>query len=204
VREGIAVDKLHCPVKNSDETSDETPDNSLENVTVGGRGPLPDRAKLPQAVDECDDQTPQTDTSKGIREGTLQTSTRHPLRIVLGVEVPASVDPRDGSVDGVLEPLGNPVRGEGDEDQQTDDLALAATTSPFSAGRVVGTWFVLDIDGHQRNRVPGRKNGRQEASNGAHHVHMAMLFRHINGSLEHQHAKWDTWDPGDECEDQEG
>lgn len=58
---------------------------------------------------------------------------------------------------GVLEPFAEPVHGEGDVDDQTNDAGGAAAAGAVGAGRVDAgaVRLVGDVDGDKRNGEPG-------------------------------------------------
>lgn len=107
-------------------------------------------AKLAQTVDNGNDQTAKTDASKAVRQGAFERAPSSAPGEVVLAEVPRAIYSRNSGVDRVLEPFGDPVGCESDEDQQPNDLALATTTSTGAAGRVVA-WLVLDIHRNQGN-----------------------------------------------------
>ena len=55
-------------------------------------------------------------------------------------------------MDGILEPLGEPVGAEGDEHDQAGDLGVAAARGAGAACRIVVAWRELDVDGGEGER----------------------------------------------------
>ena len=117
-------------------------------------------------------------------------------------------------MDGVLEPsaqpsatpsrvkgvtlLREPVHGEGNKHDQTNDLAVATASSPIITGRIVAR-MVVGIDSDQSDRKPSAECHSDEASNQRHQVHMAILFRDVDCGLQHQDAERNAGDPADEA-----
>lgn len=193
--EGVAVEELHGPVEDADEASDDAPDDGGDDISVG-RGGLPaDGAELAKTVDDGHHQATQTDAAEAVCQGALEGSSRDLGGVVVGVEIPRSVDTRDGDMNCILEPLGNPVCGKGDEDDEADDLALAAPAGPLATGGIVGARLVFDVDGDEGHRIVGGKERGQKAADGADQVDVAVLLGDINGRLEHEDAKGDARDP---------
>lgn len=106
-------------------------------------------------------------------------------------------------MDRVLEPLGNPVHGKGDEDKQTNDCGAAATTGPGRVASWVLSRFVLYIDSNHGNREPSTQCGSDDTSNERDEVDVSELLGDINASLEHDHAERDPWNPADETDNGE-
>ena len=102
---------------------------------------------MTQTVDDGDDQTAEANGAKAVGQGASRGAASWALGHVVRAEVPAAVDTGNGGVDQVLEDFGDPVSGEGDEDDQSDDRGGRAAAS---AGVTcwVGAWFVFDVDGH--------------------------------------------------------
>ena len=84
--------------------------------------------------------------------------------------------------------LREPVHGEGNKHDHTNDLAVATASSPIITGRIVAR-MVVGIDGDQSDRKPSAECHSDEASNQRHQVHMAILFRDVDCGLQHQDAE---------------
>ena len=107
------------------EDADETPQNAEgaggRGVTLAGFLALRDRDELANAVYYCHDQRAETDGAEAVgycaAEGASRCAGRDSSvrRGFPAAEEPRAVDASDGGVDCVLEPLGDPVGGEGDE-----------------------------------------------------------------------------------------
>lgn len=67
------------------------------------------------------------------------------------VEIPRAIDTGDSGMDGVLKPLGHPVHGECNEDDQSNDLGMAA--APVFAGRVAAGRLEFGIDGNEGDGI---------------------------------------------------
>lgn len=158
MREGITVDELDGPIQNTDQAPKDAEHYGADNITVTGRILLCDRAKLAKAVDDGYQQAAKADTSKAVGKSASKRATSDLCWIVVDVEVPRAIDARDGGMDGVLQPLRDPVRSKRDEHDQADDFALSATANPLAAGCVVWAGLVFDVDGHKSDRVPSGKS----------------------------------------------
>lgn len=125
----------------------------------------------------------------------------------MDTEVPRSVHTGDDGVDGVLDPLRDPVHGKCNENGETNDFALAAAT--IGALGIIGPRFVCHVDGRHGDGEPGGKGRGDEAANERHQVNMAVLFAHVDAGLEHERREWNSRDPrvkgisSEEAEDEE-
>lgn len=146
VGEGIAVEELNSPVKDANEATKDAEKDRANQITLGGILLLSDGTELAQAVDDGNNKTAKADTSKAIGYRALESSPGRALWHVVRAKVPGAIDSRNGRVNGVLEPLRDPVRCECDEDKQANDFSLAASSST-SAARRIAAWLVLDVHG---------------------------------------------------------
>lgn len=108
-------------------------------------------------------------------------------------------------MDGVLEPLGDPVASECDEGDQTDDFGRAATASSSAASRIVAG-FIFDVDRNERDREPGAECCREQAADERNEVDVSDLLRDVDRSLQHKNTEGNARDPTVEaegCEDGE-
>lgn len=102
VAKRVAVEQRHKPVEQRDQTAQDTREDGPNNTAFCGFVALQHRACLSEGVNECDDQTAQTDAAKGVGrragEGTARGAFGKGLRAlahvrrrrvrVYGVEVP--------------------------------------------------------------------------------------------------------------------
>lgn len=103
-------------------------------------------------------------------------------------------------MDCVLEPLRHPVHGERDEHNEPNNLPLAASACTCIATRVVA-WVVLDVNGHEGDRVPRTECRGQYTTYERDQVHMTKPFGDIDGSPQHQHRERNPGNPGNEADD---
>lgn len=104
-------------------------------------------------------------------------------------------------MNGVLQPLRDPVHGERDKDDESNHSAFATAAVP--ACRVVVGRLPLGVDGDKGNGEPCGEGGCDETADEADEIHMTVLLADINASLEHECREWDPRDPGVEAERQE-
>lgn len=103
---------------------------------------------------------------------------------------------------GILDPLGDPVGGEGDEDEQTNNLARATASRALTARRVV-PWFIFDIDRYHGHREPRAEGCCCQTAEERDEVDVTVGLGDIDCSLQHQNRERDPWNPGDEADDSE-
>lgn len=104
-------------------------------------------------------------------------------------------------MDGVLEPLGEPVHGKRDEDDEADDLAFTAAT--IGAGGVIVRRLILDVDCDKSDRKPSRHGRGDDASDQAGEVDMTILLANVDGSSKHQRREGNSRNPCPETEGHE-
>lgn len=154
------------------------------------------RAQLTQELNDGNDQAAQTDGAEAIREGTSGGSTRSSLgELSNRAKVPRGIEACYCGVNCVLEPLQYPVHGEGDKDDQTNDLGFTAALAAWLAVWIILTGLIRDVDGCQSDREPGRECNGNDAADERYHVHVAVLLAHIDGRSEHKGREGDTRDP---------
>lgn len=95
--------------------------------------------------------------------------------------------------------LRKPVHGESDKHNETNDLAVAAAPSAIVTSGVVA-WMVVHVDGYERDGKPGAECHCKQSSNQRNDIDMAVLFRDIDGCLQHQNAEGNAWDPADKAD----
>lgn len=103
-------------------------------------------------------------------------------------------------MDNVLEDLGDPVPGEGDEDDEPDDLGHRAATVD-AAGGVAG--IVPGVHGDEGDGEPGAEGGGDDAAYEGDDEDVAVVLGDVDDGLQHQHREGDAWDPRDEADDVE-
>ena len=94
--------------------------------------------------------------------------------------------------------LRNPVRGESDEYQQTDDFGRR-TGAGCCAGGAGGV--VFGVDCNECYGEPGAKGCGNEATDHGDDEDVAIVFRNINYDLQHEDREGDTWYPCYEADD---
>lgn len=139
---------------------------------------------MSQELNNRDKQASQANGSKAVCKCALGGATGGVLGEVVGAEVPGTVDASDDGVDGVLEPLGDPVHGKSNKGDQTNDLALA--TAATSTRWVVVGWLILVVNGDERDGVPGAKCSCNHSTNEADEIRMAVFLADVDSCLQHQ------------------
>lgn len=200
--EGIAIEELDGPVQDANDAAEDAEQDRANKIALGCFLLLSNGADLTQEVDDCNHKTTKTDASETVGHGAFESSPRGSRGQVVRAEIPRSIDAGYGGVDGVLEPFGDPVGRESNEDKQTDDLALPTTTSASAAGGVISR-LILDVNGNQSDRVPGAESSAGQTSNRADQIDMAIALGDVNGGLQHQGAEWNAGNPADEGDDHE-
>lgn len=104
---------------------------------------------------------------------------------------------------GVLEPLGEPVGDKGDVGNKARHFAVATSGGSVRTHLTVARWGVLGVDGGECDGKPSCVEGPDESSEETDHVDMTVVIGDVDGSFEHQSAKGDAADPGDESDDHE-
>ena len=93
---------------------------------------LGDGHELADEINYGDDQRAKRDGAETVGHGAAEGASCGAGRnggvtgCLAGAEEPGAVDAGDGGVDCVFEPFRNPVGGEGDEDDETDDASIGA------------------------------------------------------------------------------
>lgn len=138
--EGVAVQKLDGPLQETKQTADNAEQHTSEetfNASSTRCLTACNRANLSKELDNGDEQTAESNGPVAVGESALQCTTSGSLGKIGRVKVPRSVHARNGGVDGVLEPLGDPVHGKGDVGDYPNDLSLATASTCLAAGLVV-------------------------------------------------------------------
>jgi len=144
VTESVAVEELDSPFQKTEQAADATEQSVTNHASICSLLVASSIADLAKELNNGDQQTAQSDGTKAVCQGALGGSSSGILGEVVRVEVPRAVYTSDCRVDRVLDPLGEPVHGEGDEGDETNDLALATTTTG-ARGVIVGG-LILDVD----------------------------------------------------------
>ena len=142
--ESVAVEELDSPFQKTEQAADTAEQSITDHASICGLLVASSIANLAKELDNGNQQTAQSNGTEAVCQGALGGSSSGILGEVVGVKVPRAVYTSDCRVDCVLDPLGEPVHGEGDEDDETDDLALATTT--IGARGVIVGGLVLNVD----------------------------------------------------------
>lgn len=198
VAESVAVEECDEPVKKIDKASQNPGCDAADDVAFFHLMPLDDGNRLTQHVDDRDDQAPEADAAEGVGSGAderaASCSSRKTARKSTP-EVPGSVYARDCGVDGVFEPLAEPVHRKRDIHDHPDDFGGAATAIGTCGIDSVVVGLVRDVDGDQRHGEPGRDCECRDTAEGAHQEDVSMVSGNVHRSLEHQRAERDPRDP---------
>ena len=100
-------------------------------------------------------------------------------------------------MDRVLQPFGDPVPREGNEDYEPND-GRGATIPTSTACRVVA-WLILDVYGDESDTEVRSESCCDEPSKERNEVDVAELLRYVDRRLQHQDGEGDTRDPGVEA-----
>jgi hypothetical protein len=207
--EGVAVDERDGPVEETDEAAEHAEHDAADEVALRGLILLRDAAGLAEHVDDGDDEGPEGDgpeaVGHGAAEGAGCGAPGHSAGFA-AAEVPGAVDAGDGDVDGVFDPFGDPVAGEGDEDEETDDgcAGAAATAGWVGAGAATAVGGLEgNVDGYQCDREPCREGDCSNTADEADQENVAMMTCHVHCCLEHHNGERYAWDPADETDDGE-
>lgn len=101
-------------------------------------------------------------------------------------------------MDCVLQPLRDPEHSEGNENDQSDNLASAAI--PTGAGGVIAGWLILDVDCDKGDRIPCAESCGDQTADEADQINMTVPLADINRGLEH---KCREGNPGYPCVERE-
>lgn len=204
--ESIPVEKGDQPVEQSDEAAKDPNEDAAHNVSLRSFLSLCNRARLSEHVDNGDDQTSKTDTTKGIRSRTLEGATSSTLGSTAWSatpEIPGSVHTSNGSMDGVLNPLAKPVHGECNIDDQPNNLGAAASTRAARWIRSAAIGLIRDVNRDQSNGKPCGKGNGGQTTKCANDKNMPVSARHVDRSLQHDDTEWNTRNPADKTDDSE-
>lgn len=189
VAESIAVEELDCPIQEANQAAQTAEQDTTDDITVARCVLLRDRAQLAQELDDGNNQATKTNAAETVGDGTLESAAGSSLGLRIGVEVPRTVHAGNRGVDRVLQPLRDPIHGEGHKDEQANDLAAAAVSDSISALSIVLVRRVLHVDGDKGDRVPCAECCGEQTADQGHDVDMAVLLRYINCCLEHDNAE---------------
>jgi len=206
VAERISVQELESPLQEAEQAVDHAEDdvsNHVSNTAAAANLVPRDGADLAQELDNGDEQAAQADGAEAVRQRAAGGATSRTLGEVVHAKVPGPVDARDGRVDSVFQPFGDPVHGKRDVDHEADQRRLAAPAPVGAAVGVLRRRLVLDVYRNHGDGEPGGKGGRDEAADQADEVDVAVFLAHVDGRLEHEGRKGDARNPrpkGEDCE----
>lgn len=103
-------------------------------------------------------------------------------------------------MDNVLEDFGDPVPGEGDEDDQSNNPGFGTSTC-FLARCVAG--LVLGVDGHECHCPPCTKGSCYCTTDNGSEEDMSVVLGNINNSLQHHNRKRNPRNPAYEADNVE-
>jgi hypothetical protein len=121
VAESVAVDELHSPFEDTNEAAQDAETNLADHVTIASCLVASHRAELAQELNDGHDERAKGDAAKAVGKSTASGAASGTLGRVVRAEVPCSIDTRDNDMRGVLDPFRDPVGGERDEDEQSND-----------------------------------------------------------------------------------
>lgn len=211
MRKRISVDKLHRPVQQADDTLQTTKCNRGHDVPLLSLLLLCNTHSLAYHIDQRHDQRAKTDTAKRVRHRSAESASCRPTGHTAGLaghEEPGTIDAGDDAVDGVLQPLGDPVAGEGDEDNKPDDFGRGACTSAATGrasgvGAAAAAGFVFDVYRYKSDGEPCAERNGNEAADCAYEEDVAEGFGYVHCLLQNDNAKGDSRNPADETDDAE-
>lgn len=202
--EGVAIEELGGPLEQPDETAQDAEngvaDGARDSALLASLAPH-NRTDMSQKLDDRDNQASETDRTKAVCEGPLGGTTRRVLGEVVRAKIPRPVHASNGCVHGVLDPFRDPVHREGHKHYQTNDPGVAAAST--TARGIVARGLPLGINSHQGDGVPCAEPRRNQATNEADHVHMAVLLADVDSSLQHQGREGNPRDPSVETKGNE-
>jgi len=118
--ESVAIDERDGPVEYADKAANYAECDGSDDVALSGFLLLRDTASLAKHVDKSHNQAAKAYGSKRVSHGSSSCTTRnasgHAARLS-GTEVPRSIDACNSGVDGVLQPLTDPVTSKRDENE---------------------------------------------------------------------------------------
>lgn len=199
---GISVDELNSPLNHSQQALEDAEKghaNEATNAAIVGRLLLSNRAELAQELDNGDNQAAEGNGAEAVGECALGGAAGGVLGEVVNSKVPCSVDTADDGVDGVFEPLCNPVHGKCDKDNQANDCALATVGTIGATVRVVGRRLPADVDAHHGSREPCAEGRSQQTADETDNVDVAVPFADVNTGTKHEGREGNARDPCPEC-----
>lgn len=200
----VLIEELHEPLNQAEQTSNDAENNVANHAEyatlIRSRAPgcVTDKT---EELNDGDNETAKADGAEAVGQSAFRGGAGSVLGEVVDAEVPRSINTGDDGVDNVLDELGDPVHGEGDEGDETNDSTLAATT--VCAVGVIGTRLPTEVNSNKSYGEPGTEDGGDDTSNQADHVHVAEALADVNGGGEHQGGERDSRDPRVKAESQE-
>ena len=143
------VNVLDEPVDDTDYAAEETVCDGPTQIALLSFLRLGDADGLTDHVDERNDQGAEADTAERVGQRTAQSASSGACGHISRAEEPRAIYAGDDGVYRIFQPFRDPVAGEGDEHQQTDDFSAGAIAS---AGGIVATargagGLVFDVHG---------------------------------------------------------
>jgi hypothetical protein len=198
VAESVAVEELDSPLQKTQQAADTAEQGVPDNASICSLLVASGVADLTKKLDNSNQQATQSNGTKAVCQGALGGGAGGILGEVVRVKVPRAIYTSNCRVDRVLEPLRKPVHGESDKDDESNDLALAATT--IGTRRVIGGGLVLDVDSDKSDRVPSRKGRGDDASDQAGKIDVTIFLANVDGSFKHESREGNSRNPCPEAE----
>ena len=205
--ESIAIEEPNRPLQEADDAPEDAEQHIAHDAGNAPLGPglAPRyRAQLPKELHNGHEQTSQANRTEAVGERTPRRTSSRTAGKVVRAEVPGTVHAGYRCMDSVLDPFGDPVHGERDEDDEANHFAVTASSSRNVASGVVARRLVLGVDGDEGNGIPGSKGHGDNATNEAHDVGVSIFLANIHAGLEHQRREWDARYPRPEGKYKEG
>lgn len=182
------------PVKNANTAlskAEESGDSNVSSVVlISMTGGVEHKA---DKVDNRDNQRTKRDGTKRVGHGAFECAHRGPLGhslVTLGAIIPRAIHTANGDVDHILDHFSDVIAGKCHIDNETNELALRATT--IGAFRVVFVGRPLDVNGDKDNGEKDRKGSRNKRTQRRDKQHGWMLSGHVNDGLQNHGRKWDS------------
>lgn len=208
----ISVNKFHSPLNNAQKALKNTEESHADeaaDATILARLLSGNRAKLAKKLNNGNNQTAQRNGPKAVGQGTFRGAAGGVLGEVMNGKVPSTVDAANDCVDGILEPLCNPIHGECYKRNQADDGTAAAVRAIGTAVRIVGRWLPSNVDADHGGGEPGGKRRSQKTTDEADNVYMAVPLADVDAGAKHESREGNPRNPrpkgkgGEEGKDQE-
>ena len=198
-REGGGGVLLNSPIDQPNDAPEHAEGDGTAHIPLLRLGLLCDTHSLTDHIDQRHYQAPKADTPERVRQrpscSTPCRTSGHTPRLARAEE-PRPVDAGDDGVDSVLEPLGDPIASERDEDDEPDDFRAGATGTAGAGGvGATARGFIFDVDADERYGEPGAESEGADAADGGDEEDVAEAAGDIHGLLKHYDGEGDAWDP---------